>query len=110
RLLPFDKIGIIATDEQMEVFDRVFNERETVEQSGADSDDVILYKLKVDHRNDLNGRTINESQICEKTNGLILGVERDNHKILNPERDFDFQKDDIVWIVGERKKILNLNK
>lgn len=110
RLLPFDKIGIIATDEQMEVFDPVFNERETAEQLGSDSDDVILYKLKVGHQNSLNGRTINESQICERTNGLILGVERNNHKILNPEKDFDFQKDDIIWIVGERKKILNLNK
>lgn len=110
RLLPFDKIGFIATDEQMEVFEPVFNEKEKAEQSGSDSGDVILYKLKVDHQNNLDGRTISESQICERTNGLILGVERNNQKILNPKKEFDFQKDDIVWIVGERKKILNLNK
>ncbi|MCZ2100618.1 MAG: cation:proton antiporter [Chitinophagales bacterium] len=111
RLLPFDKIGIIATDEQLEVFEPIFNEKEVVaKHEEAQHDDVILYKLKIEDHHLLNNKTIAESKICERTNSLILGVERNNHNVLHPKRDFKFQNNDIVWIVGERKKILSLKK
>lgn len=111
RLLPFDKIGIIATDEQLEVFEPIFNEKEVVaKHEEAQHDDVILYKLKIEEHHLLNNKTIAESKICERTNSLILGVERNNHNVLHPNKDFKFQNHDIVWIVGERKKILSLKK
>ena len=41
----------------------------------------------------------------EFTNGLVVGIERDNERMLNPESTTEFQWGDIVWIVGEWRKI-----
>ncbi|KXK38166.1 MAG: sodium:proton antiporter [Bacteroidetes bacterium OLB9] len=110
RLLPFDEVGVIATDEQLEIFEPVFNTKEEVVHSVTEPDDVILYKLKIYPENILNGKTIEASDVCKKTNSFILGVERNNDKFMHPAKDFRFATDDIVWIVGERKKVLSLDK
>lgn len=109
RLLPFDQIGVIATDEQVNRFMKEFNEKETSEMEEKDLSDIILYRMVVDEKNKLKGKTIRNSQIREKTNGLVVGIERENQRILNPESDLVLEWGDIIWIVGERAKILSVN-
>lgn len=58
----------------------------------------------VDEHNKLKGKTIRDSGIRERTNGLIVGIERNNERILNPNSTTIFEWDDIVWIVGKEKK------
>ncbi|MEO9210358.1 MAG: TrkA C-terminal domain-containing protein [Ginsengibacter sp.] len=50
-----------------------------------------------------------ESSIRERTNGLVVGIERNKERILNPSSTINFEWGDIVWIVGDRKKIQQLN-
>jgi CPA2 family monovalent cation:H+ antiporter-2 len=109
RLLPFDHVGIIATDDQMQVFKPIFDAAEEVEKTDQHIDDIILQKIVVDEHNQLKGLTIRGSNIRERTNGLVVGIERDKERILNPDSAENFQWGDIVWIVGERKKIQKLN-
>ena len=51
------------------------------------------------------GKSIRESQIREKTHGIIVGIERNGKRILNPESHWILESDDILWIAGDRKKI-----
>jgi CPA2 family monovalent cation:H+ antiporter-2 len=37
--------------------------------------------------------------------GLIVGVERNGERLLNPESSFTFENGDIVWIVGDEKQL-----
>ena len=112
KLLPFDHVGLIATDEQMLVFKPVFDSTETEDTDIADYDieDIIVQKIVVNKYNKLKGLTVRDSGIREKTNGLIIGIERKNERILNPNSFTVFEWGDIVWIVGERKKIQKLNE
>ncbi|HET7116811.1 MAG TPA: TrkA C-terminal domain-containing protein, partial [Hanamia sp.] len=110
RLLPFDNVGIIATDEQMQKFKPVFEEAGSMEINDNGVEDIILQKMVVDESNRLKGLTIRGSGIRERTNGLVVGIERNEERILNPESDTKFEWGDIIWIVGERKKIQELNK
>jgi CPA2 family monovalent cation:H+ antiporter-2 len=41
---------------------------------------------------------------------VVVGIERNGQRILNPESYNVFEWDDIVWIVGDRKKIEELKK
>jgi monovalent cation:H+ antiporter-2, CPA2 family len=109
RLLPFDHVGIIATDDQMITFRPVFDAAESVEKTNHPLDDIVLQKIVVDEHNKLKGLSIRGSHIRERTNGLIVGIERDKERILNPDSTTNFHWGDIVWIVGERKKIQKLN-
>lgn len=104
RLLPFDRVGIVATDEQMQVFKPVFDAKESINTT-ARVDDVALQTIVVDEFNKLKGKSIRNSGIREQTNGIILGLERGDERILNPDPATVFEWDDVIWIVGDRKKI-----
>jgi CPA2 family monovalent cation:H+ antiporter-2 len=54
------------------------------------------------------GKSIRESQLREKTNGLVVGIERQGKRMLNPESNLILQKEDILWIVGDKKQLANL--
>lgn len=109
RLLPFDNVGIIATDEQMQKFKPVFEEAGSLEINDNGVHEIILQKMVVDESNRLKGLTIRGSGIRERTNGLVVGIERNGERFLNPDSDTKFEWGDIIWIVGERKKIQGLN-
>ncbi|MEO7313732.1 MAG: cation:proton antiporter [Ginsengibacter sp.] len=110
RLLPFDQVGIIATDDQINRFKPVFDSVENIEVDENDIDDIILQKIVVDEHNKLKGLSIRGSRIRERTNGLVVGIERHEDRLLNPDSTTSFEWGDIVWIVGERNKILELNQ
>lgn len=109
KILPFDRVGIIGTDEQMKEFKPEFERLENIELTDHNFEDIIVQKIIVNELNKLKGKTIRESAIRERTNGLVVGIERENERILNPESNTVFQWNDVVWIVGERKKIQRLN-
>jgi monovalent cation:H+ antiporter-2, CPA2 family len=104
-LLPFDQTGILATDEQISVFKPLFESIVIHEPSPLDVNDIALQKILVDEHTRLKGKDIRSSGLRERTNGLVIGIERNNKRILNPESTTTFEWNDIVWIVGEKKKI-----
>lgn len=110
KILPFDRLGVIATDEQMQQFKPIFDTVEQVEAATYDVGDIILQKIVVDENNRLKGLSIRNSGIREQTNGLVVGIERNGQRILNPDSNTAFEWGDVVWIVGERKRIQKLNK
>jgi CPA2 family monovalent cation:H+ antiporter-2 len=110
KLLPFDQVGIIATDAQMQTFKPVFDARDSTKPAEVEVEDITLQKIVVDEHTKLKGLDIRSSGLRERTNGLVIGIERGNRRILNPESNTVFEWDDIVWIVGERKKIQQLTK
>lgn len=109
RLFPFDHVGVIATDDQMHVFKPVFDAAESINIANHNVEDIILQKIVVDEHNKLKGLTIRSSHIRERTNGLVVGIERNKQRKLNPDSATPFEWGDIVWIVGERKKIQGLH-
>ena len=110
KLLPFDRVGVIATDEQMQSFKPVFDRSEKLDAFNNNIEDIILQKIVVDEHTKLKDQSIRSSRIRERTNGLVVGIERRKMRILNPESTTVFEWNDIVWIVGERKKIQRLNE
>jgi CPA2 family monovalent cation:H+ antiporter-2 len=107
-LLSFDHVGIIATDEQIQQFKPVFDAVEKADTASFDINDIALQKIVVNEHTKLKGLDIRSSGLRERTNGLVIGIERNNQRILNPDSTTVFEWDDIVWIVGEKKKIQQL--
>jgi CPA2 family monovalent cation:H+ antiporter-2 len=105
HLYPNDRISVIGTDEQLNNF-RLFlesaeikNEKEEVNQN------VTLQHFTLGKNATLAGQSIRSSKIREHSEGLVVGVERNGQRILNPESDFVFEMGDIVWLVGNEKRI-----
>jgi len=109
-LLPYDQVGVIATDEQIREFKKVFDSIVRDNDPSEDVNDIALEKLVVNEHTRLKGKDIRNSGLRERTNGLVIGIERDNQRILNPASTTVFEWNDVVWIVGDRKKIQELAK
>ena len=111
RLFPADQLGINATDEQLQVFRKEFETRdESVSTSTVNKSDIELQKILINKNTGLKGLSIRDSKIRERTDGLIIGIERGNHRMFNPASTVVFEKGDIVWLVGNRKKIAAITK
>lgn len=107
-LYPFDEIAVIGTDVQLEQFRTVLESATLPSKNGEE--EITLNKIIVDNHTALRGKTIRASCIREITNGVVVGIERNGQRILNPASDTVFEWDDIVWIVGDQKKIEELKE
>lgn len=104
-LFPYDHIGIIATDEQMMEFSKVLETESGSEYTQSDEPQIVMQHIQVNNKNNLKGVSIKDSRIREITNGLVIGIERNNQRILNPSSSTVLEWGDIVWIAGESEKI-----
>lgn len=104
RLFPGDEINIIGTDEQVKLFKNYLDKNEIDAPETLVKEDIILQQLELKNRVCI-GKSIRDSQIREKTHGIIVGIERNGKRILNPESHWILESDDILWIAGDRKKI-----
>lgn len=109
RLYPNDKLTIIGTDDQLA------SVKEELEKSSLFSDDadttqkdLELQKLIVAHDSPICYKSIRDSGIRERSQGLVVGIERDNVRILNPDSDFVFKPGDTLYIVGNKKRVKQL--
>ena len=109
RIYPFDHLIVAASDNELEGFRKYIDERakkHKVEMEMTSREDISLEQFVVDEN--AIGRTIRESGIRDRSACLIIGIERGNTSIMNPSPDTIFKEGDIVWIVGERSKLVNL--
>ena len=106
-LHPYDKVGIIATDEQFQKFKPTFDAVEHISEDDRTS--IKLGKILINENSPANGKTILESGIRERSLGLVIAIRRGDNRILNPASSEVLLTDDIVFVAGDRKKIEDLN-
>ncbi|MBM6499199.1 cation:proton antiporter [Flavobacterium macrobrachii] len=109
RLFPGDEISVIGTDDQVKEFKIFLDKNEIDVPEQMEKADIILQKVELKNRVCI-GKSIRESQIREKTHGIIVGIERNGKRILNPESHLVLEDSDILWIAGEKKKIAEFLK
>ncbi|SDG77140.1 monovalent cation:H+ antiporter-2, CPA2 family [Flavobacterium omnivorum] len=108
RLFPGDEICIIGTDNQVKEFKSYLHQNE-IEVPEISETDIILKQLELKDE-EFIGATIRDSQLREKTNALIVGIERSGRRILNPESNMILEKNDILWVVGSKKLLTTFFK
>jgi CPA2 family monovalent cation:H+ antiporter-2 len=106
RLYPNDILSVIGTDEQLKNFKdfievSLLNKPETSEIIS----EVSLHHFTLNESSAFIGKSISETDIRDITKGLVVGVERNDERILNPESDLIFKAEDTIWLVGDEKRI-----
>lgn len=107
-LFPYDKIAVIGTDEQLQTFRYIVEPVVDVPEVAPVKKEVSLHKIIADNHNRLKGKTIRNSAIREKTGGLVVGIERGGKRLLNPDSNTEFEWEDVIWIVGDARRIRQL--
>lgn len=111
RLYPGDRIYVFGTDEQIALFQQyVEGAALGAATNGQEKENVGLQTLVVAANSPLLHKTIREAGIRETTKGLVVGIERNGERILNPDSDLAFEEGDILWIVGSPGRIKQLSE
>jgi CPA2 family monovalent cation:H+ antiporter-2 len=108
RLYPYDKLFVTGTDEQLEKFKLYLDSTVNQLHKLYTKQKVSLQHFTISDNSALAGQNISGSRIRERFKALIVGIERNGERILNPESDFVFEKNDKIWIVGNEKRIMVL--
>lgn len=109
-LMPQDHIHVIGTDQQLLAFKK-FIELDIEDQNLTESpSEYGLEQYLVEEASSLNNKSIRESGLREQTQGLVVGIEREGRRILNPDSNEVLRAGDLLWIVGDRVRIVHLNE
>ena len=109
RLYPHDKLLVIGTDDQLAAVKELFEEGiDNDAESNFPRTDMALQKVVINSHSPVYGQSIRSSGIRERTQGLVVGIERKGERILNPDSNLVFENEDVVWIVGNNKKVPEL--
>jgi CPA2 family monovalent cation:H+ antiporter-2 len=107
RIFPGDEVCVIGTDAQVQEFKKYLDQHETDISPEIKEPDIVLRQIELKNHTFL-GKSIKESNLREKTKGLIVGIEKRGYRTLNPDSNVILEKDDILWIVGDRKLLADL--
>ncbi len=106
RLYPGDKISVIGTDDQLSKIKELF-EYPSRDGSGSEmhSDEITLQNFTVTRDSRLHRQSIRNSGLRDVAQALVVGLERDGSRLLNPDSKMLLLEGDIVWIVGVKQRV-----
>jgi CPA2 family monovalent cation:H+ antiporter-2 len=106
RLFPGDKLSVIGTDDQLTRLRDLFdNQSETAIDQDIHEDQIVLRNFTVSPGSRLLHHTIRSSGIRDEAQALVVGLERNGKRTLNPESNIGLHEGDIVWVVGVKQRI-----
>lgn len=108
RLFPMDKIQVIGTDEQLNVFGESMSHGACLDTDVFEKSEMTLKQFIVDSDSIFLGKTLQESGIRDKYHCLIAGVERDDDSLMIPDVNTIFEEGDVIWVVGEDENVHKL--
>ncbi len=105
-ILTGDRLLVLGNDEQIDVFRKEVIKTAPVIETKLDTpEDFVLQPVLLDAESPYVGKSIRRSGIREKCHGLVVGIERAHHRILNPDPDTMLLADDLVLLVGMKEEI-----
>lgn len=107
KLFPNDRVAVIGNDESVDKLTH-FLKSTKVFTPNTKVENYALHKILVTDKMSFAFKTIRKSGLREKTDGLVVGIERHGEKILNPDSMLKILPDDLIWIVGDTQKIKNI--
>ncbi|MDR1762977.1 MAG: cation:proton antiporter [Dysgonamonadaceae bacterium] len=112
RIFPGDQIVVLGTDEQMDLFrSRLEEKRKKYEKiEDKPQPEVRMSQIQVSPESRLIGKTIRNSGIHEHYKCLVIGIERENYSMQNPDLDLELAEGDIIWLIGEYDNILKISE
>ncbi|MDR1381340.1 MAG: cation:proton antiporter [Tannerella sp.] len=106
RLYPYDKIVVSGCDGELgELNASIENGKHLESSSEAPQHHINLSQYEIESGSPLTGKTIKELNLRERTETLVVGIERNDESIVNFSSDFIFQEGDTLLLAGEQEKL-----
>ena len=108
-IFPGDIISVIGTDDQVDVFRAEMEVAKSlvVERKPVE---VVLEHFIIGEQSTFANKNIREGEIREKIHGIVVGIENEEGRLVNPDSSYVIRTGDIVWVVGDKLRLLSLQK
>lgn len=106
-LLPHDRIYLIGPEDHLQSVQLALEYQARDQQTDTT---VGLESLLLDEASPFISKSIRDAGLRERVQGLIVGVERMGERWLAPDAAFILSAGDLLWIVGDKEKIIRLRK
>lgn len=112
-LMPFDRLFVIGQDSQ------IANARLALERLNTSVDELslatfglvpLLVQPSHEALSRYIGRTLRDCGLREDVEGIVVGIERDGVRTLNPDSSWILADGDLVWLVADILKVKALSK
>ena len=116
-LMPADVLTVIGTEDQVGAIRADIEKEPDMLVHDHSDHEMHMYRYRVENGGPLCGLAVGSSSLATKHHALVLAIERDGRKIVNPDRHTVFFQDgDILWFVspdeltitGFEKKIIEI--
>ena len=107
-LFPGDQLNVIGNDAQFAVLNSAVNEEVYAEQVDFEKHDMKLYRFVLKQVSAIVGKTLVSSGLRNEYNCMLVGMEKGEENLSFVAPDYEFQKGDILWVVGEQDDIKRL--
>lgn len=104
RIFPGDILGVIGNDEQIQRLLSLVEDTDKGEQA-YDNIDVKFTHFEVKGTSPIIGKTTAEIHLRDKYSALLVAIQRDENNFIKPDGHEIFLVGDILWIVGDEKRI-----
>lgn len=108
-ILPGDIITIIGDDAQLSEVKPLF-EVPIPKTKSVSHKSIHLGKIVVSENDWFVGQSIQESKLREFTHGMVIGIDKNGEKDLNPPSNTILEVGDIVYVVGDLNNIKSFKK
>lgn len=103
-LMSYDKLFLIGNDTELDAAKKI------IEEAAFQNHDDIkqnygLESFTLSAHSPFIEKSIRECGLREKINGLIVGIERDGNRYLNPDSTMVLKAGDLLWVVADSKKV-----
>lgn len=106
NLYPYDKIVIAGSDEEIQKFSQSLEER----NKKLSTEEVITHHISlsqyvIEKNSIMIGKSLTQLNIRDKTECMIIGIDREEKSITNFHSNFILQENDVLWLAGEKEKL-----
>ena len=98
-----DKLQAIGNDEQLNIMNAAMQAELLPEDADIEHREMKLQKLVITADSPLVGKTLKESNVRQRYNFMVVGVEEGQKNLTMINLNRRFEVGDIVWVVGEEK-------
>ncbi|CAN5625580.1 cation:proton antiporter [soil metagenome] len=104
-LMPYDRLFVIGDEEQLQEARRIIEEPAKSVSFAGSPVAFGLSSFLMKSPSPYLGLSLKDCGLREHVDGIVVGIERNDSRILNPDSNAVLQEDDLIWLVGDLGKI-----
>lgn len=108
RIYPKDELLVLGTDEQVDAARRIIEKPPGLAERFRDLSGYELRRYLITDETSFANQAIRESHIRERFGGMVVGIERQGQRVINPSSSYVLKVGDVLWIVGDTDRLKDL--